>query len=58
MTNESGSDNFDDTAVDILGDVYVVDYPNHQVLKETSIEWHLHPEHSVHLTERSERDGD
>jgi hypothetical protein len=35
VTNENGSDNFDDTAVDIMGNVYVVDYPNHQLLKET-----------------------
>jgi sugar lactone lactonase YvrE len=35
VTSESGSDNFGDVAVDILGDVYVVDFPNHQVLKET-----------------------
>lgn len=35
VATESGSSNFDDAAVDIMGNVYVVDYPNHQVLKET-----------------------
>ena len=34
VANESGADNFDDVAVDILGDVYVADFLNHQVLKE------------------------
>jgi sugar lactone lactonase YvrE len=35
VTSEGGASNFDDVAVDILGNVYVVDFPNHQVLKET-----------------------
>jgi DNA-binding beta-propeller fold protein YncE len=36
IATESGTSNFDDVAVDIMGNAYVVDYPNHQVLKETS----------------------
>jgi MBG domain/Bacterial Ig-like domain (group 3)/Putative Ig domain/NHL repeat len=35
VASESGSTNFDDVAVDIQGDVYIVDYPNNQILKET-----------------------
>ena len=35
VASEGGASNFDDVAVDILGNVYIVDFPNHQILKET-----------------------
>jgi MBG domain/Bacterial Ig-like domain (group 3)/Putative Ig domain/NHL repeat len=35
VASESGSSNFDDVAVDITGNVYVVDFVNNQILKET-----------------------
>lgn len=35
VASESSAGNFDDVAVDVMGNVYIVDYPNNQVLKET-----------------------
>jgi len=35
VASASGASNFDDVAVDVQGNVYIVDYPNNQVLKET-----------------------
>lgn len=35
VASETGASNFDDVLVDVQGDVYIVDYPNNQVLEET-----------------------
>jgi sugar lactone lactonase YvrE len=35
VASEGGASNFDDVAVDVQGNVYIVDFPNNQVLKET-----------------------
>jgi hypothetical protein len=35
VASESGSGNFDDVTVDLEGNVYIVDFTNNQVLKET-----------------------
>src|SRR5580692_11596946 len=35
VASESGAGNFDDVAVDVQGNVYIVDYTNNQILKET-----------------------
>ena len=35
IDTQTGSNHFDDLAVDIMGDVYVVDYTNNEIVKET-----------------------